>query len=105
QQGLYLYLLKNLFLTLDLRVCRYITGIMAFCFVVGTEIESAFVVKGKLGMTVAELKDEIYAKNKNDFKSKRVDANKLHLWKVDIPSNAKNDKFIKLKTLESRHDI
>ena len=78
---------------------------MTFCFVVGTEIESAFVVKGKLGMTFAELKEEIYAKNKNDFESKRFDANKLQLWKVDIPSNTKNDKFIKLKTLESRHNI
>jgi hypothetical protein len=43
----------------------------------------------------------------NDFNGKGFDANKLHLWKVDIPtSNAVDDKFIKLHTLESRsHNI
>jgi hypothetical protein len=76
---------------------------MAFCFVVGTEIESSFEVEGQAGMSISTLKEIIYKKNVEDFKSKGFDANKLYLWKVDIPDDAKN---VKLKTLESRsHDI
>ena len=75
---------------------------MAFCFVVGTEIESAIVVKGEAGMSIAELKDAIYEKKKKYFEKQDYDPSDLHLWKVDIPGDAENDKFVKLRTLESR---
>jgi hypothetical protein len=76
---------------------------MAFCFVVGTKISSTFKVEGQVGMTISKLRKIIYEKNRNDFTSKGFDANKLDLWKVNIPGNAENIK--KLKLLESRHDI
>ncbi|CAG8597138.1 4343_t:CDS:2 [Ambispora gerdemannii] len=79
---------------------RYITDIMAFCFMVGTEVRSSFQVEGQAGMSISKLREVIYEKNKNDFKN--FDANKLNLWKVDIPGDAENDKFVKLRTLESR---
>ena len=75
---------------------------MAFCFVVGTEIESAIVVKGEAGMSIAELKDAIYEKKKKYFEKQDYDPSDLHLWKVNIPGDAENDKFVKLRTLESR---
>ncbi|CAG8568829.1 810_t:CDS:2 [Funneliformis mosseae] len=70
---------------------------MAYCFVVGNEIVSAFEVTCQAGTSVSNLRDIIYEKNKNYFKEIHVDANKLYLWKVDIPYNNP-----KLKTLESR---
>ncbi|GBC44918.1 uncharacterized protein OCT59_027501 [Rhizophagus irregularis] len=79
---------------------------MAICFVVGTEIESAFEVKGQTEMSFSNLREKIYEKNENDFKGKAFDANKLYLWKVNIPGDVENDKLKTLKTLESRsHDI
>ncbi|CAG8556996.1 5414_t:CDS:2 [Paraglomus brasilianum] len=81
---------------------RYITDIMAFCFVVGTKVKSTFHVEGQAGMSISKLREVIYEKNKNDFKN--FDANKLNLWKVDIPGDAENDKFVKLRTLENRSD-
>ena len=70
---------------------------MVNCFVVGNEIVRVFEVTGQAGTSVLDLRDLIYEKNKNYFKKIHVDANKLHLWKVDIPYNN-----LKLKTLESR---
>ncbi|POG61805.1 hypothetical protein GLOIN_2v1786107 [Rhizophagus irregularis DAOM 181602=DAOM 197198] len=76
---------------------------MAFCFVVGTLIESTFEVTGQAGMSISALREIIYDKNKNYFEEIKVDANKLHLWKVDIPGDVEN---VKLKKLERRsHDI
>ncbi|CAI2187293.1 7148_t:CDS:2 [Funneliformis geosporum] len=63
----------------------------------GNEIVSAFEVTCQAGTSVSNLRDIIYEKNKNYFKEIHVDANKLYLWKVDIPYNNP-----KLKTLESR---
>jgi len=34
---------------------------MTFCFVIGTEIESAFEVEGHAGMSISKLKEIIYA--------------------------------------------
>jgi len=95
---------RTLFLTLDFRVRRYFTGnMLLFCFVVGTDLGSAFKVDGQIKMTIAELKDVIYEKNKNDFENKKFDANKLNLWLVDIPYDPEN---VKLRTLQSRsHDM
>ncbi|RIB07752.1 hypothetical protein C2G38_405457 [Gigaspora rosea] len=76
------------------------TDITVFCFVVGTEVESVFQVEGQAGMSISKLREVIYEKNKNYFKN--FDANQLSLWKVDIPYDAENDKFVKLRTLESR---
>ena len=70
---------------------------MVFCFVVGTDLESAFEVEGRIGTSISNLREVIYEKNKNYFKEINVDANKLYLWKVDIPYNNPT-----LKTLESR---
>ncbi|CAG8673991.1 22413_t:CDS:2, partial [Gigaspora margarita] len=51
--------------------------------------------------SIAKLKEIIYEKKKNNFKN--FDANKLNLWKVNIPGNIENTK---LKILESRsHNI
>ena len=72
---------------------------MVFCFVVGTDLDSAFEVEGYAGMSISKLKDMIYEKNKNDFEDKKFDANKLNLWFVDIPYDAEN---VKLRTLQSR---
>ncbi|POG81917.1 hypothetical protein GLOIN_2v1088893 [Rhizophagus irregularis DAOM 181602=DAOM 197198] len=72
---------------------------MIFCFVVGTDLDSVFRVGGQIKMTVAELKDMIYEKNKNDFKDKKFDANKLNLWLVDIPYDTEN---VQLRTLQNR---
>ena len=70
---------------------------MIFCFVVGTDLGSVFRVDGQIKMTIAELKDMIYEKNKNDFKN--FDGKKLNLWLVDIPYDTEN---VKLRTLQSR---
>ncbi len=72
---------------------------MIFCFVVGTDLDSVFRVDGQIKMTIAELKDMIYEKNRNDFEDKKFDANKLNLWLVNIPYDTEN---VKLKTLQSR---
>jgi hypothetical protein len=76
-----------------------VRDIMALCFVVGTEIESAFEVKGQAKIRISALREIIYEKNEIDFKSKGFDANKLHLWNVNIPGDVKN---VKLKKLERR---
>src|SRR6185437_8863927 len=68
----------------------------------GTKVKSTFHVEGQAGMSISKLREVIYEKNKNDFKN--FDANKLNLWKVDIPGDAENDKFVKLRTLENRSD-
>ncbi|CAB4473551.1 unnamed protein product [Rhizophagus irregularis] len=81
---------------------RYFTEIMIFCFVIGTDLGSVFKVVGKEETTIAELKDMIYEKNMNDFKDKKIDANKLNLWLVDIPYDTNNSK---LSTLQSRRDM
>jgi hypothetical protein len=36
---------------------------MAFCFVVGTEIESSFEVEGDARMSISKLREIIYKKN------------------------------------------
>ncbi|CAI2195052.1 4617_t:CDS:2 [Funneliformis geosporum] len=61
---------------LDSPPTRYI---IAFCFVVDTEIESAIVVKGEAGMSIAELKDTIYEKKKKYFEKQDYDPSDLHL--------------------------
>ncbi|CAI2184958.1 17720_t:CDS:2 [Funneliformis geosporum] len=74
---------------------------MVFCFMIGTEIKRSFEVTGDDKMTISKLREIIYEKIKNNFKS--IDANSLDLWKVDIPGDTAN---VKLKTLENRpHDI
>ncbi|PKY40633.1 hypothetical protein RhiirA4_538971 [Rhizophagus irregularis] len=72
---------------------------MTLCFVVGTDLGNVFEVDGQIKMTIAKLKDIIYEKNKYDFENKRVDANTLNLWLVDIPCDTEN---VKLRTLQSR---
>ncbi|CAG8715997.1 16856_t:CDS:2 [Funneliformis mosseae] len=89
-------------LTLNFRICRHTTNIMAFCFVVGTEVESSVEVESHTEMSISKLKEIIYEKRKNKFENKGFDPSDLYLWKVNIPvtENAK------LKTLKSRfHDI
>ena len=70
---------------------------MVFCFVVGNKIENAFEVEGNSNISVSEFRRLIYDQNKNDFESQRIDANKLSLWKVDLPLG--DDR---LKKLENR---
>ncbi|CAG8676130.1 16323_t:CDS:2 [Funneliformis mosseae] len=70
---------------------------MVFCFVVGNKIENAFEVEGDSNISVSEFRRLIYDQNKNDFESQRIDANKLSLWKVDLPLG--DDR---LKKLENR---
>jgi hypothetical protein len=41
---------------------------MVFCFVVGTDLMSAFEVECYAEMTISNLKDVIYGKKKNSFK-------------------------------------
>ena len=72
---------------------------MIFCFVVGTDLDSVFRVDDQIKMTIAELKDMIYEKNKNGFEDKKFDADKLNLWLVNIPYDTEN---VKLRTLQSR---
>ncbi|CAG8454990.1 14688_t:CDS:2 [Funneliformis caledonium] len=68
-----------------------------FCFVVGDDLERSFEVTGDDKMTISKLREIIYEKNKNDYKS--INARNLDLWKVDIPGDTAN---VKLKTLQSR---
>ncbi|PKY43419.1 hypothetical protein RhiirA4_418251 [Rhizophagus irregularis] len=72
---------------------------MVFCFVVGTDLDSAFEVEGYAGMSISKLKDVIYEKNKDYFEDKKIDANKLNLWLVDIPYDTEN---VQLRTLQNR---
>ncbi|CAB5187375.1 unnamed protein product [Rhizophagus irregularis] len=65
----------------------------------GTDLSSVFKVDGQIKMTIAELKDILYEKNKNYFEDKKFDANELNLWLVNIPYDTEN---VKLKTLQSR---
>jgi hypothetical protein len=76
QRSLFVFTEKSVLnpvLTLDFR--RYTTGIMAFCFVVGTKISSTFEAEGQAEMSISKLKEIIYEKNRNDFTSKSIDAN------------------------------
>ncbi|CAG8688751.1 11527_t:CDS:2 [Funneliformis mosseae] len=66
----------NPVLTLNFCVCKYTTSVIAFCFIVGTKIESVIVVK-------------------------KYNLSDLQLWKINIPDDAKNNKFIKLRIFES----
>jgi Crinkler effector protein N-terminal domain len=75
--------------------CRY-TGIMVYCFVVGTRIDNSFSLTEN--KDISGLKEIIFDKNKNLFES--LDANRLSLWKVDIPWES--DELRKLEPLETR---
>ena len=70
---------------------------MAFCFMVGTLIESAFEVTGQAGMSISALREIIYDKKKNNFKDKGFDSSDLHLWKVDIPGDVETLNWKDLK--------
>ena len=53
-----------------------------------SEASEAFPVDINRSLTVGHLKDAIKAKKPNDFAG--IDANKLKLWKVEIPSDHKD---------------
>jgi Crinkler effector protein N-terminal domain len=55
------------------------------CLVYGDTVERAFAVDIGDGKLVSHLKDEIKKKKEDDFRN--TDANKLTLWKVDIPDD------------------
>src|SRR4051812_18064022 len=59
------------------------TIITLICLVQGQSKERAFPVRINKDLLIGELKDEIKKKKPNDFHD--IDANKLNLWKVNIP--------------------
>ena len=71
-----------------------------FCLFLGEAVEDRFEVSTKKKRTVYRLQEAI--KNKNENYLKDIDARKLRLWKVAIPTGYENDK---LKLLNSKsHD-
>src|ERR1044072_2695675 len=58
-------------------------SITLFCLVKGNTSENAFSVKISRDEPISELKEVIKAKKQNDFAG--VDADKLRLWKKEIP--------------------
>src|SRR5436190_1686648 len=79
---------------------RYTTFIMVLCYVIGTKIESSFVIKVRKDkdITVSEFKTLIFKQKKYSFKNKGFDVSDLRLWEVDIPTE--ENKLNKLKELE-----
>jgi len=64
-------------------------SVTLFCILQGaSEASEAFPVDINRSLTVGHLKDAIKAKKPNDFAG--IDANKLKLWKVEIPSDYKD---------------
>jgi hypothetical protein len=59
------------------------TIITLFCMVHGDPVQRAFEIDISNDKSVSCLKDEIKKKKENDFRD--IDADKLTLWKVDIP--------------------
>ncbi|PKY60902.1 hypothetical protein RhiirA4_520434 [Rhizophagus irregularis] len=78
---------------------RYFTGIMIFCFVVGTDLENVFKIEGFAEMSISKLRDVIYEKKKKFFENQRYDSCNLNLWVVDIPYDTEN---VQLRTLQNR---
>ncbi|RHZ80840.1 hypothetical protein Glove_131g40 [Diversispora epigaea] len=66
-----------------------VTEVMIFCLVLGDAVENAFVVDIKENKTISHLKDVIKEKT-----GLNIPANKLRLWKVDIPQSKENQKNI-----------
>jgi hypothetical protein len=60
-------------------------SITLLCLVKGNTTANAFAVDIDSGKLVSHLKDAIKAKKQNDFAG--VDADKLKLWKVQIPGD------------------
>src|ERR1044072_3045852 len=60
-------------------------SITLFCLVKGNTSENAFSVKISRDEPISELKEVIKAKKQNDFAG--VDADKLRLWKKEIPDD------------------
>ncbi|CAG8453586.1 2276_t:CDS:2 [Funneliformis caledonium] len=56
---------------------------MIFCFVVGNNVDTSFEVTEDEKTTVLRFKEIIFGKNQKCFGD--IDANKLRLWRVDIP--------------------
>ena len=65
-------------------------SITLFCLVHGNTFRNAFSVKIKKNETVYDLKKVIKKNKPNDFAN--IDADRLTLWKVDIPFDTPNDK-------------
>ena len=64
-------------------------SVTLFCILQGaSEASEAFPVDINRSLTVGHLKDAIKAKKPNEFAG--IDANKLKLWKVEIPSDHKD---------------
>ena len=72
---------------------------MVFCFVIGNSIDTSFEVTGDEKTTISKLKEIIFEKNQKYFVD--FDANKLRLWRVDIPWDS-DDKLRKLELLQTR---
>lgn len=72
---------------------------MVFCFVVGNSVDTSFEVTEDEKTTVSRLKEIIFGKNQNCFGD--IDANKLRLWRVDIPWDS-DDELEKLEPLRIR---
>ncbi|CAG8536916.1 11796_t:CDS:2, partial [Racocetra fulgida] len=78
----------------------YITEIMVFCLVLGDDLSSRFEVNINMERTVSGLQKIIKQAKENAFTT--IDADKLKLWKVEIPTRVTNKK---LEILENkRHD-
>ena len=60
-------------------------SITLLCLVKGNTTANAFAVNIDSGKLVSHLKDAIKAKKQNDFAG--IDADKLKLWKVEIPGD------------------
>src|SRR4051794_41095971 len=60
-------------------------SITLFCLVKGNTTANAFSVKISRDEPISEFKEAIKAKKQNDFAG--VDADKLKLWKVEIPGD------------------
>jgi hypothetical protein len=66
------------------------------CLVKGNSLAHAFAVDVESSKLVSHLKKAIKEEKQNDFAY--VDADKLKLWKVDIPLEEENDKIIAINT-------
>ncbi|CAG8792910.1 45284_t:CDS:2 [Gigaspora margarita] len=74
----------------------YTTEIMVFCLVLGDDLSCGFEVGIKKEKTISYLQKKIKKANEKAFTT--IDACNLKLWKVEIPTRTKNNKWEILET-------
>jgi hypothetical protein len=76
-------------------------SITLFCLVKGNTTANAFEIDIEVDKSISYLKDAIKEKKQNDFAG--VDADRLRLWKVEIPDD--RDDLLSTLTLDDEPEL